>query len=127
MVQLNEKSKYEIIIKYELGYSIRNIANEMKISKTTVVLWIKRYEQEKNIKRKKGYGRNRKTSKEDDKFIIELISNNKLSSATDIKNNFNDIINISKGTIINRLHECNYQYKNPKMKPFLTEDQKKKD
>lgn len=54
---LSEIQKYELIYKHvTLKLSIRQIAKDMNISKNTVSLWIKRYDDDKNIKRKKGSG-----------------------------------------------------------------------
>jgi len=51
---LSDVDKMEIIYKYKkLKKSIRDIAEEMKINKNTVVLWINRYNDNETIKRKR--------------------------------------------------------------------------
>lgn len=47
-MQITEVQKFEIIVKHNNGMSIRKIAEEMKINKNTVDLWIKRYKHNKN-------------------------------------------------------------------------------
>jgi transposase len=49
-----KKQKHEIIIKHEMGFSIREIANEMKINKNSVTRWLDRYNENNNVDRKKG-------------------------------------------------------------------------
>lgn len=52
-MQLTELQKYEIIIKYREGNSIRKIAKIMNINKKTVNMWILRYNNEGNVNNKK--------------------------------------------------------------------------
>ena len=54
---LTEKQKYEIIIRHEMGLSDTLIARNLGISRSTVIRWIKRYEETETIKRKGGSGR----------------------------------------------------------------------
>ena len=44
IVQLTQKFKYEIIVKSEMGNSIRQIASDLGICKDTVSCWLKKYE-----------------------------------------------------------------------------------
>jgi transposase len=60
MPQLSEKQKYEIIVKHEIGMNDSNIARDMNIARTTVIRWIKRYNNSKNISRHTGSGRKKK-------------------------------------------------------------------
>jgi len=53
---LTDIQKYEIVIKYNSGSSIMQIANDMKINKNTVCLWLSRHKDEGNLKRKRGSG-----------------------------------------------------------------------
>jgi transposase len=53
---LTEIQKYEILIKHEAGLSNLQIANNMKINKNTVNLWITRHKKFGNLKRKRGSG-----------------------------------------------------------------------
>jgi len=128
MVQLSEKQKYEIIILREQNHTINEIANKMKINRKTVMLWINNYEKNKNIKRKEGSGRKKVTSSDDEKYIIKIINNNNNLSLFEIQNILeDDDIIISTATIYRRLIENGYQYKLPIIKPFLSDDHKKKD
>lgn len=57
MVQLTEKQKYEIIVKHEMGINNTKISTSMKISRPTIINWIKRYNESESIDRKEGSGR----------------------------------------------------------------------
>lgn len=127
-MQLTDKEKYEIIIRHEMNHSIRTIANDMKINKNTVSRWISRYEINKTINRKSGSGRNKKTSIEQDKIIINELKNNKYYTAANIQNQIKlKNINISIPTIRNILNENDFKYEIPSTKPLLTDEHKKKD
>ena len=54
---LTEIQKFEIISKYNnLNISMSKIAIQMNISRHTVSLWLKRYNENKNLERKRGSG-----------------------------------------------------------------------
>jgi len=54
---LTEIQKFEIISKYNsLNISMSKIAKQMNISRHTVSLWLKRYNNNKNLDRKRGSG-----------------------------------------------------------------------
>jgi transposase len=57
MTQLTEKQKYEIIIKHEMNISNSKIAKDLSITRTTVIKWIKRYNENNAITRKEGSGK----------------------------------------------------------------------
>lgn len=57
MVQLTDKQKYEIIVKHEMKINNTDISVSMKISRPTIINWIKRYNESKSICRKEGSGR----------------------------------------------------------------------
>lgn len=110
MVQLSKKHKYETVIKHEMGYSSREIAKDMNISKKFVLLWIKRYQKTETVKRQIRLGRKRKTKNEYDKKILtEIIKNDTNMTAEDIKfKSEEQNINLSKTTVIHLFHNaCN--------------------
>lgn len=89
--------------------------------------WINRYNETKTIKRKIGSGRKGITSLEKDKIIIDKVSNNNDITIANIqKEIINENINISVGTIYNRIIENDFKYKFPITKPLLTESRKEK-
>jgi transposase len=122
MVQLSEKQKYEIIIRIEQGQSTRYIASDMNINRKAITRWNNRYTKTGSINRLRGSGRKRKTTHEEDLIVLNNIPTfNKVITIDDIKNNLiKDNINLSNTSIINRLKENDYIYRNPIKKPLLT-------
>ena len=53
---LSKEQKLMIIDKYKLNWTIKQISENMKINKSTVHLWIKRYKQNESLERKPGSG-----------------------------------------------------------------------
>lgn len=53
---LSHLQKMEILINYNTGKSMRDIAEDMKINLKTVNRWIKRYAYDKSLSRKRGTG-----------------------------------------------------------------------
>ena len=102
----------------------------MKINRKTVMLWINNYNNNynnnQNVNRKVGSGRLRKTDKEQDNNIIDIINDDNDKSLIDIKNSLNEKnINLSLSTIYRCLIENNFIYKFPITKPLLTDNHKK--
>ena len=57
---LTDLQKIEIISKYNNDkWSIKKIAENMKINRNTVSLWVNRYDKNKNLERKRGTGLNK--------------------------------------------------------------------
>lgn len=63
MVQLSDMDKMRIIINYENGLSMREIAEKMNISKNTVSKWITEYKKTNKFERKQGSGRKKRRPK----------------------------------------------------------------
>lgn len=57
---LTLEQKQKIICKYNIGETIRQIAQDMKINKNTVNKWTKQYSEQGNLKRKRGSGFHKK-------------------------------------------------------------------
>ena len=53
---LTLEQKQTIISKYNMGKTVREIAQDMKINKNTVNKWTKQYREHGNLKRKRGTG-----------------------------------------------------------------------
>ena len=56
-MQLSEIQKFQIIVKHNDGYAIREIAKSMGINKSTVHMWILRYKNNNTLKKKAQVGK----------------------------------------------------------------------
>ena len=122
MPNLNEYQKYEIIVKYNMNIPIRQIANEMKINKSTVLLWIKKYKTQQKMEIKKGRGRKNKLTSDQENIIIDLMYKNKYWKIPELKFQLEKIgINVSEDTLINILKKNEFVYKNRKLKQYLSD------
>ena len=122
---LNEKDKYTIIILSEMGHTHTYIANTLNINRKTVETWINRYNLEKNVNRKEGSGRPKKTSIYEDNKIINIIKSDKRATCKKIKKELeNENIILSESTIANRLNNNGFIYKKPVCKPLLSDEHK---
>lgn len=125
MPNLNKNQKDEIIMRYKMGMPIRRIAIEMKINKSTVLLWTKKYKNQLPLEVKKGRWKKRKLNEEQEHLIIYLMRENKNFKMTDLKIELEKInIYASKNTLIKILKKYGYIYKNRIPKPFLSDDHK---
>lgn len=121
---LTDKQKYEIIVKSEMGYTIREIAKNMKVNKNTVSLWLKRYSDTNKVNRKNGSGRKRIIGEEKEKQIIEDMDVMNIN-AKQINNKLKkDGIQISDNTVRRILHRNDIIYANPIKKSFLSDKHK---
>jgi len=121
---LSEQEKYLIIQLYKNGYTIKQVAESMKINKKTVVYWIQIYVTNNNTNGKKRVYKN-KTSESDDKKIFQIIENKPKANLSLIVKElelFNIII--SKTSVWRRMKENGYKYGNYLNKPKLTENHK---
>ncbi|KAL1447189.1 hypothetical protein WDU94_013899, partial [Cyamophila willieti] len=59
-----------VVVLIEGGLSVRNVANQLNISKSTVSSLFKRYRETNSFNRRPGSGRVRKTTAQDDRFIM---------------------------------------------------------
>lgn len=97
----------------------------MKVNRRTVKKWIDIYINNNNVNRKSGSGRKNKTTDVEDMKIIDKLKDNKTLSAENISDMLKtENINISKSTVVRRLHKLHIKYITPKKKPLLTQEQK---
>ena len=118
---LNDNQKHEIIVKYKLNIPIRTIATQMNINKATVSLWISKYKKKEDLQIKKGRGRKRQITDEQEKTIVKLMSENKLWNVYDLKLEVLKYgITASATSLINILKKNQFTYKCRKKKQYLS-------
>ena len=93
-----------IIQAREDGYSLKNIADKIGRSKSTVQHFWERYQESGRVERKGGAGRKRKTSEFEDKQIAKEVLADRSITAKQIKYNLG-LGHVSDDTIERRIHE----------------------
>ena len=108
----------KIINLHEAGIKKTSIATQLNINVKTVDLWIRREKEEGNLFPKKGKPRDRCTSYEDDKKIIDFVKENPLTTRAEILREVE--VNCSASTITRRLKENDINYCSQAQKSELT-------
>ena len=121
--------RYEIVFLsiHELGPKMSNnsISKIIGCSKKTVRYWLKRYKENKDLNELNRSGKNRYTSKIEDKKIIQIDKNGKMANMTLIQQKLkSEGLKIKKDTIRRRLKENGGKWSNIKSKKFLENNQK---
>lgn len=99
------------------GMSIAGIAREMGVSKTTVRLWCRRWEESGNLKDSPRCGGPRKTTPEEDRRILEMNNRFPLKNAVAIRNELH--LQVCARTVRNRLHKSGSHHRIPAIKGKL--------
>lgn len=128
---LSIQKRWEIIFlnKHPYGPKMNQnrIAKYLGIDKSTVKVWIQRYEDTGDVQNLEGRGRKRKTSAEEDNGIIELFQDDEEMTLTRAKEKLKKRrIEVSTNTIFRRLKERGFTLRVPLSKPLLTFDHRKK-
>jgi transposase len=119
---LSDSQKAILIAMHKKGLSNVEISKFMAVSTNTVSFWVNRFIANGSTTNIKKSGRKRKTTKEQDKLIIDDIKSNERLALNDItKSNKHDI---SKSTIYRRLKENDFIYGNYSKKPYLSDKHK---
>lgn len=102
----------------ESGRSIRNIGHDLGISKTTVSLWVKRWEEEGNLNNRPKGRPPRKTTAEQDRRIVEAAENGPMKNAVALREELQ--LDVSAETVRRRLHAEGIHHRTPATKQLLT-------
>lgn len=109
----------QIIGMRRAGMSIAAISTELAITKSTVRRWCQRWEETGNVTDEARCGRPRKTSPADNRSILESATQSPLQTAVAIRNELQ--LQVSAGTVRNRLHEAGIHHRTPAVKGRLTD------
>jgi len=125
---ISSKKKWEIIFLHQNQegpkHSIAKTSKLLRISTWTVRHWVKVFRETGDVLEKKSPGRPRKTSKQEDEEIVEMVKNNKELSTKDVSLELKSRgINLCKTTISSRLNEAGLKYASLTSKPLLTKTQ----
>jgi transposase len=116
-------TKGKIVAFFEDGKSQRQIAEIVKVPRETVRDIIKLYKETKDIKRRVGSGRKRKTTKREDRTIVQMSRTNPFMSAQEISDNvkIDYNIDVSHDTVDRRLNEAGLHLYVARNKPFISD------
>lgn len=111
-----------VVALLESGLSVRNVANQLNISKSTVSRLFKRYRETNSFNRRPGSGRTRKTTARDDRFIMMTSLRNRHISAVGVQHELQRTrdVAVSEWTVRRRLKEKNLTPKRAATGPRLT-------
>ncbi|EXX54467.1 uncharacterized protein OCT59_015292 [Rhizophagus irregularis] len=107
-MSLSLNKRYEMVFLHEhpegpkWGYA--KIASYVHCSKSTVIYWIQKYRENKDLTDEKKSGRPRKTTKAQDKRIVKIATEKHNITSTEIKNKLEKKgVEVSSRTIRRRL------------------------
>lgn len=134
VMSLELHRRYEIVFltkhKHSPEFSINRIAKIINCNRSTVVRWLNRWDETKDLSDKRRIGRPRTTTtKQQDQIIINSISegiDEGITSEQVEKQLTNENSNVNARTIRRRLNEAGFKYMKPLSKPLLTEHHQRK-
>ena len=115
-------NRSRIIGMRDTGMSYKRIARELGISLPTVRLWCQRWEESGNLNDRPRVGGPRKTTPEEDRAITEVATQGSHTNAVAIRDTLN--LDVSAGTIRNRLHAGGIHHRTPVVKQKLEDRHK---
>lgn len=103
----------------ESGLSTLDIAEEVGVHRTSVYCWLKRWDEEGNLRDHPKSGRRRKTTAEEDRRIRNYFETHPFSNAVAAVEHLQ--LDLSAETIRMRMKEMGFHHRIPAIKPKLTE------
>lgn len=125
--KIDFRVKKSIINLHSKKHSIRKIADELRISKSTVGRVIKHFKATNTISPRKKNGRPRKTSTREDRVIRKIALKDRFQTAASIarKVGTSHDIEVSRKTVSRRLNEIGLFARSPVKKPLISNKNKK--
>ncbi|CAF3345887.1 unnamed protein product [Rotaria sp. Silwood2] len=112
--------RYEIVFlaknQCEPKFSINRIAKLVNCGRSTVIRWLKRWDETKDLRDRERTGRPRKTTTEQDDIIINVVKQDpdeRFTSQQIQEQVKGDGINVNERIIYRRLNEAEFQYSKP--------------
>lgn len=126
-MHLNEVQKARAVALIESGRSFRFVAMDLHVSPSVVHRLWTRFRETGGYTRRAGQGRKRKTTPQQDRFLVISVLRRRTSTARDLLNDLrmaNGVV-VSDETVRRRLRESNLRPRRPVRKPPLTNDHKR--
>ena len=117
-----ELRELTVKLRNEDKHSIGDIANIVKKSKSVIHGILKKFDETGLCEAKKPFGRPRKTTSREDRFITLQAKNDRFTTAADITNKIKDNlgVNLSRHTVSRRLSEQRLMARTLSTKPFIS-------
>ena len=126
--ELDEGKKASILVLLKEGFTEREVATKLSVSKTAVHYTKQKHKRFGTTKLQPGRGRKRLSSKRDDRSLIRSCLQNRRFTSSDLQKDWESTSNLvcSSRTIRNRLREAGIKSYRAKKKPFINERQRNK-
>jgi transposase len=89
---LSLQEKGSVIALHQHGVPVGEIANRFNCHPNTVKRWVRRHDETYDVKRRIGSGRPRKTTAEEDNFLLDAVRVKPLTTATEIAGKYSYIM-----------------------------------
>ena len=125
--QLSCKTKTAILVLLKEGYSERQVASRLKISKTAVHQTKEKKKTTGATEVQPGRGRKRLSSAREDRYLIRKSLSNRRLTSSDLQKEWKSgcNVNCSARTVRNRLLQVGLKSHRARKKPFINERQRK--
>jgi transposase len=126
--ELSDFERGEIVGLFKGDHSVRNIADILKIPKSTVQYVIKQYRDEGMVSTASRSGRPPLLSEQDERQLVRTARKNRQATLSEITEEFNKSLTVSASsrTIQRNLHIQGYYGRSAKKKPLVSEVNRKK-
>lgn len=106
----------------ENGYTYKEVAQTLRVSKSVVFRNVKRYRETGEYTRRTGQGRKRITTDRDDRFIVSSVLRNRTSTSSEVRNKLQEVrqVTVSTKTVRRRLKAAGIGAYLPAKGPILT-------
>lgn len=106
----------------ENGYSYKEVAETLRVSKSVIHRIVKRYRETGEYTRRAGQGRKRVTSARDDRFMVSSVLRNRTLTSSEVKTTLQEVrqVTVSTKTIRRRIKEAGIGAYLPARGPLLT-------
>ncbi|KAF9420498.1 hypothetical protein HW555_003248 [Spodoptera exigua] len=118
--RISDHLRHRIVSLYEDNKTIKEISDQLGISRNTTKLWVQRWGDEGNVQHHKSNGRPKKTTLAQDDEIIETYQRNPFKRTQEVANAHQ----VSTTTIRRRLKSAGLKNRVPARKPLLTDRHK---
>jgi transposase len=126
MRHLSEVQVARAVVLIQHGHSIRHVSRDLRVSPSVIQRLWNRFRETGQYVRRAAQGRNRKTTQNQDRFLVLSSLRKRIATARDLLNDLRRAhgIEISDQTVRNRLKEAKLKPRRPVPAPRLTQHHK---